>query len=777
MRIAFAAALVILIGLQSALFLDPEVPLAPASWAIISICIWLLVVLSKGGWSELTVNEKRRFLFGIFASIGFIHFLQHDAEFKGWQSVYYFCGHELQYCTCNFRWNVWGWVKAVVLWKFVLSATLGAQALIIQAGLGGLLPGEEAVTRESVISICWRLIPFWLNNWEQQWGAEVSSMTFELPHFAVELLIILPCCQIICSRLKLLVTPLWIRQGPRGVDEGPLVLEDFAPNVLEGFWERRPEQRKFLHRVRSNLRVLVFLTALTAMAALNATLVPLYLEGQAAGAPGTPAIMLIGQHSNLLSKAVGKLVPLAQTKVAAAELPLLLEARERYRTYGKMNCSDSEPYVRSVAKHAVELQRIREPEHRALIPLVEAALAIMRLSCEKYFVLVAIYVAFLLFRDPPRPARAVIRLVARVSGVFQKVILFAFPVVCWLYNAGLIFSLFVSVVFWGGPLLMLYDTARSALREVCIRSLSPATAEQVDHMNGNCIICWCDMTPNTAPTRPARPTASDVTTAATGLAGVSNSTLSAVAGDSSRGTTSSGYRSVASDDGIGSRQSAGSGDAGVGEVGESGESTPGRAGAGSPTAAAGMSGDELPFSAGESVTQADPRAMGWALPCGHAYHYDCLMQWMEQCSSTGVKQVCPMCQRSIQLQVRWRLPRSLRCIVGAAAVGTARPLDDAGDAALPGARQRHVRMRHRPRQAPPDGGLDDGAALGGGAGAAGGEDRNVAAHVMQLLELLEHQRELQELLHEHPHPEIGEILQEAPPIVMQREAQLPANEA
>ncbi|GIL76693.1 hypothetical protein Vretimale_8764 [Volvox reticuliferus] len=772
MPTTFAAALVILIGLQSALFLDPEVPLAPASWAIISICIWLLVVLSKGGWSELTVNDKRRFLFGIFASIEFIHFLQYDAEFKGWQSVYYFCGHELQYCTCNFRWNVWGWIKAVVLWNFVLTATLGAQALIIQAGLGGLLPGEEAVTRESVISICWRLIPFWLNNWEQQWGAEVSSMTFELPHFAVELLIILPCCQIICSRLKLLVTPLWIRQGPRGVDEGPLVLEDFAPNVLEGFWERRPEQRNFLPRVRSNLRVLVFLTGLTAMAALNATLVPLYLEGQAAGAPGTPAIMLIGRHSTLLSKKVGKLVPLAQTKVAAAELPLLLEARERYRMYGEMNCSDSEPYVRSVAKHAVELQRIRDPEHRALIPLVEAALAIMRLSCEKYFVLVAIYVAFLLFRDPPRPARAVIRLVARVSGVFQKVILFAFPVVCWLYNAGFIFSLFVSVVFWGGPLLMLYDTARSALREVCIRSLSPATAEQVDHMNGNCIICWCDMAPNAVQAPPARATASDVTTAATGAAG--NSTLSAATG--SRGSTSSDYRSVGSDDGIGSRQSAGSAEVGVGEVDESGENMPGQAVAGA-TAAAAMSDDEIPFSVGESATQADPRAMGWALPCGHAYHYDCLMQWMEQCSSTGVKQVCPMCQRSIQLQVRWRLPRSLRCIVGAAAVGTARPLDDAGDAALPGAGRRRARVRHWPREAPPEGDGDDEDALGGGVDAAGGEDRNVAAHVMQLLELLEHQRELQELLHEHPHPEIGEILQDAQPLVMQREAQLHANEA
>lgn len=56
--------------------------------------------------------------------------------------------------------------------------------------------GEEVVTKESFISICWRLIPYWLNNWEQQWGAECSSMMFELPHFAVELLVILPCVQV-----------------------------------------------------------------------------------------------------------------------------------------------------------------------------------------------------------------------------------------------------------------------------------------------------------------------------------------------------------------------------------------------------------------------------------------------------------------------------------------------------------------------------------------------------------------------------------------------------
>ena len=67
----------------------------------------------------------------------------------------------------------------------------------LQVSEGVLLTGEEVVTKESFISVCWRLIPYWLNNWEQQWGAECSSMMFELPHFAIELLVVLPCVQVI----------------------------------------------------------------------------------------------------------------------------------------------------------------------------------------------------------------------------------------------------------------------------------------------------------------------------------------------------------------------------------------------------------------------------------------------------------------------------------------------------------------------------------------------------------------------------------------------------
>ncbi len=47
---------------------------------------------------------------------------------------------------------------------------------------------------------------------------------------------------------------------------------------------------------------------------------------------------------------------------------------------------------------------------------------------------------------------------------------------------------------------------------------------------------------------------------------------------------------------------------------------------------------------------------GWALPCGHAYHHGCLVRWMAQCANTGAEPRCPMCQRPIELEVRWRWP-------------------------------------------------------------------------------------------------------------------------
>lgn len=77
---------------------------------------------------------------------------------QGWSSVYFFCGTDLQYCTCGFKWNVRGWIKAAVLWQFILSAGLGLQRLVIEVGLNGLLPGAQAAERRGELakSWCWR---------------------------------------------------------------------------------------------------------------------------------------------------------------------------------------------------------------------------------------------------------------------------------------------------------------------------------------------------------------------------------------------------------------------------------------------------------------------------------------------------------------------------------------------------------------------------------------------------------------------------------------------
>ena len=77
---------------------------------------------------------------------------------------------------------------------------------------------------------------------------------------------------------------------------------------------------------------------------------------------------------------------------------------------------------RKLQKHGTEMARMRGREHRELIPLVEVALAIMRLSCEKFFVLISVLASYLMFRDDvPRGARMLIRLNHRLSTLFQRV--------------------------------------------------------------------------------------------------------------------------------------------------------------------------------------------------------------------------------------------------------------------------------------------------------------------------------------------------------------------
>ncbi len=76
----------------------------------------------------------------------------------------------------------------------------------------------------------------------------------------------------------------------------------------------------------------------------------------------------------------------------------------------------------SFVKHGSELLKMDSAAHKELVPLAETTLAILRLSCERFFMLISVFVAYLLFRARvPRCLRAVIRLNHRLSKIFQKV--------------------------------------------------------------------------------------------------------------------------------------------------------------------------------------------------------------------------------------------------------------------------------------------------------------------------------------------------------------------
>jgi Zinc finger, C3HC4 type (RING finger) len=148
---------------------------------------------------------------------------------------------------------------------------------------------------------------------------------------------------------------------------------------------------------------------------------------------------------------------------------------------------------RNIHKHVIEMRRMEDEDHRALVPLVESALAIMRLSCERWFALIGVYLGYLLFRDPPPAARAMIRFVAHVSRIFQRAILLSFPAVCWIYGAGMVFSSFASVIFWAGPIIRALEHLRSATASVAPRDWHDATEAEFERMGGLCAICWGDL--------------------------------------------------------------------------------------------------------------------------------------------------------------------------------------------------------------------------------------------------------------------------------------------
>lgn len=667
--------------------------------------------------------EQRLLLWAVFSIASFTHFLANDPSFNDWADVYYFCGSDLRYCTPSFRWNARGWRKAIILWNFCLATALAAQRLAVEAGLGGFLPGEDAVARESFISIAWRLIPFFLNRWESSFGAECSSILFELPHFSLELLVVLPLVQIIAGRLRIVAHPHIQPRRENNNRGGAAEAEGdaMAVDVLRCGWIRDSSQRRILPRLRANVRIMAMIVLITGLAAFNALVVPLAIERQAAFAPRSEQILgvreeiaaiiaagqraeqahalrrnlatessngsfsprsdkamgasvigclergnctgplaqwlaaavvhrrkMIGDHENVVleNDESGLLIPThwavelledeAITSADGRRLAALLfhrttlskphmlqfapqkQALDQYNTTQELSAvvngltRTQEMYFKKVAiarkggqdvttswvpklyrnlnKHAEELHRMRDPEHGAVVPLVELALAIMRLSSERWFALVAVYLGYVVFRDPPIPVRTVIIWISAISRIFQRAILLSFPGVCWAYGAGFVFSTFVSAIFWVGPIMRAVEKLRSVAAEVEPREWHEASPAEIERMGGVCAICW--------------------------------------------------------------------GELALSNVNEPGTETRARTQGGAPKTLGTTVRNENfgdPHTHPSNGGSTSPGSLRVGLPCGHAYHRACLLEWLQSCFGQSRKPTCPMCQAEVPLKVKYRM--------------------------------------------------------------------------------------------------------------------------
>lgn len=131
---------------------------------------------------------------------------------------------------------------------------------------------------------------------------------------------------------------------------------------------------------------------------------------------------------------------------------------------------------------------MRHRRHQRFALALELVLVAMRLSCEGFFVLMATYAAYLL-RGPPRLLAAVIRAMSALSLTLQGA-LSIFPAVCWAYGAGLFFSTFVSLVFWGAPAWAAYEFIADNLFAVIPVGVRRAGRAMQERAGPQCVICW-----------------------------------------------------------------------------------------------------------------------------------------------------------------------------------------------------------------------------------------------------------------------------------------------
>jgi hypothetical protein len=158
-------------------------------------------------------------------------------------------------------------------------------------------------------------------------------------------------------------------------------------------------------------------------------------------------------------------------------------------------------------------------------------------------------------------------------------------------------------VLYCRPLLRTLERMRTAATSVTPRSWHPATPQEIERMGGQCAICWGDMGPEEEAPAPGgeaqeAPTPADAAAAGAGAAGAPAA---------------------------GEAPAPAAGGAPPQQVQNGGGAAAPEAPAPAPNPFAAMEGAV----GAEGEENSSLRAMG--LPCSHAYHEGCLLQWLSQC--------------------------------------------------------------------------------------------------------------------------------------------------